>query len=44
MAPEIRGESPTYGHPADIYGFGLVALFLAAGPDVFPLGKDVTGK
>ena len=44
MAPEIRGENPTYGHPADVFGFGLVALSLVAGPDLFPLGKDVDGK
>ena len=43
MAPEVKGERPTYGHPADVFGFGLVAIFLVTGPDNYPLGRDVEG-
>ena len=43
MAPEVRGERPTYGHPADVFCFGLVAVFLVTGPDIFPLGGGVEG-
>ena len=40
MAPEVKGDSPTYGHPADVYGFGLTMLYVLTGN--FPLGRDVT--
>ena len=43
-APEVKGERPTYGHPADVFGFGLVATFLVTGPDNFPLGGGVASK
>ena len=43
MAPEVAGERPTFGHPADVFGFGLVTLFLVTGPGNFPLGSGVTG-
>ena len=42
MPPEIQGTRPIYGHPADVYGFGLVAMFLMT--NKHPIGKDVTGK
>ena len=43
MAPEVQGHRPTYGHPADVFGFGLVAIFLVSEPDVYPLGRNVDG-
>ena len=42
MAPEVKGDSPTYGHPADVYGFGLTALWLVTGN--FPMGRTVQPK
>ena len=42
MAPEIQGTNPRFGHPADVYGFGLIAMFLMTFK--YPLGKDVTGE
>ena len=39
MAPEVRGDKPTYGHPADVYGFGLTAIYILTGN--FPLGRNV---
>ena len=39
MAPEIKGDKPTYGHPADVFGFGLTAMFILTGK--YPLGRDV---
>ena len=41
MAPEVKGDSPTYGHGVDVYGFGLTAMYLLT--QNFPLGKDVEG-
>ena len=41
-APEILGENPTYGHPADVFGFGLVAIFILT--NQFPLGSGFQGK
>ena len=42
MAPEIQGTNPRFGHPADVFGFGLIAMFLMTFK--YPLGKDVTGE
>ena len=42
MPPEIQGTSPKYGHPADVFGFGLIAVFLMTYE--YPLGRDVTGR
>ena len=39
MAPEIKGDRPTYGHPADVFGFGLTAMYILTAN--FPLGRDV---
>ena len=39
MAPEVKGDGPTYGHPADVFGFGLTAMFILTGK--YPLGRDV---
>ena len=39
MAPEIKGDKPTYGHPADVFGFGLTAVYILTGQ--YPLGRDV---
>ena len=39
MAPEVTGDSPTYGHPTDVYGYGLTGLYILTGN--FPQGKDV---
>ena len=39
MAPEVRGDKPTYGHPTDVYGFGLTTKFVITWE--FPVGKDV---
>ena len=39
MAPEVKGDRPTYGHPADVFGFGLTVLYVLTGN--FPMGKDV---
>ena len=36
MAPEIK-QTKTYGHPADVYGFGLIAMFIKTG--CLPSGK-----
>ena len=41
MAPEVRGPGLTYGHPVDVYGFGLIAMYIFTGN--FPLGRDVAG-
>ena len=41
-APEILGENPTYGHPADVFGFGLIAIFILT--NQFPLGSGFQGK
>ena len=41
-APEVLGERPTYGHPADVFGFGLIALFILT--TEFPLGGGIQGK
>ena len=41
-APEVAGERPTFGHPADVFGFGLIAVFLLTAE--FPLGGGVRGK
>ena len=38
IAPEVKGDRPTYGHPADVFGFGLTAMFILTGN--FPLGRD----
>ena len=40
-APEIVGDRPTYGHPADVFGFGLIAVFILT--TEFPLGGEVQG-
>ena len=40
-APEVLGERPTYGHPADVFGFGLIALFILT--TEFPLGGGIQG-
>ena len=40
-APEISGENPTYGHPADVFGFGLIAIFILT--NQFPLGSGFQG-
>ena len=39
MAPEVRGGRPRYGHPADVFGFGLTAMYVFTGE--FPMGGDV---
>ena len=39
MAPEVQGDSPTFGHPADVFGFGLTAMFISTGE--WPMGRDV---
>ena len=43
MAPEIQGDMPymTYGHPVDVYGFGLTAIFILTGQKPHPKGKEV---
>ena len=40
-APEVLGERPTYGHPADVFGFGLIAIFIMT--TEFPLGGGIQG-
>ena len=40
-APEILGENPTYGHPSDVFGFGLIAIFILT--NQFPLGSGFQG-
>ena len=46
MAPEVKGRNPKYGHPADIFGFGLVAVYVKTGdePEARPEGTEMTGK
>ena len=46
MAPEVKGHNPKYGHPADIFGFGLVAVYVKTGdePEARPEGTEMTGK
>ena len=41
-APEIVGDRPTYGHPCDVFGFGLIAVFILT--TEFPLGGGIQGK
>ena len=40
MAPEVKGDRPNYGHPSDVYGFGLTSTFILTGS--YPMGKDVS--
>ena len=46
MAPEIREpgdpQRSTYGHPADVYGFGLVAVYLLTLE--YPMGRQVQAQ
>ena len=45
MAPEVRDCRSKYGHPADVYGFGLVALFVKTGckPSGKPQSENIKG-
>ena len=42
MAPELKAPKPKYGHPADIFGFGLIAVYVKTGDE--PRDGDFTGK
>ena len=38
MAPEVQECGSTYGHPADVFSFGLIAMFIKAGTN--PINKN----
>ena len=43
MAPEvIKGTRSKYGHPADVFSYGLIAMFLMT--NNLPLDRGFTGK
>ena len=50
MAPEVqdtlaKGEQPTYGHPIDVFGFGLTAVFILTRREwLGRLGKKIDGE
>ena len=45
MAPEIQQFNSIYGHPADVYGFGLIAMFIKTGclPSRKPRNENISG-
>ena len=50
MAPEVqdtvaKGEQPTYGHPIDVFGFGLTAVFILTRREwLGRLGRKINGE
>ena len=50
MAPEVldtvaKGKQPTYGHPIDVFGFGLTAIFILTMREwLGRLGRQIRGK
>ena len=46
MAPEVKDHKSRYGHPADVYGFGLIALFIKTGckPPGKPKSHNIKGN
>ena len=41
-APEIKDAQSVYGHPSDVYSFGLTIIYTVT--ENYPLGKDFSGK
>ena len=46
MAPEVLQCRSKYGHPSDVYGFGLMALFVKTGckPSMKPQSGNIKGN
>ena len=46
MAPEVHQTRSKYGHPSDVYGFGLMALFVKTGckPPMKPQSGNIKGN
>lgn len=42
MAPEVQQCGAKYGHPADVFSFGLIAMYIKAGAN--PINKNDSGN
>ena len=42
MAPEVQECRSKYGHPADVFGFGLIAMYIKAGAN--PIDRNDSGN